>query len=54
MVYGTPWTINAANYAYFIGLQKIIDLGHQQATTIFSGSYNMTTESCNSFYVEIL
>ncbi|XP_022101300.1 geranylgeranyl pyrophosphate synthase-like [Acanthaster planci] len=34
-IFGTAQTINAANYVYFLGLQKTIELGHPKATTIF-------------------
>ncbi|XP_038061626.1 geranylgeranyl pyrophosphate synthase-like [Patiria miniata] len=34
-IFGTAQTINAANYVYFLGLQKTIELGHPEATKIF-------------------
>lgn len=36
-IYGVPLTINCANYAYFIALKKITDLGNDQALRIFCG-----------------
>ena len=36
-VYGIPLTLNAANYTYFIALQKIIHLNNEKAIKIFSG-----------------
>ena len=36
-VYGIPLTLNAANYTYFIALQKIIQLNNEKAIKIFSG-----------------
>ncbi len=38
-VFGIPWTINAANFAYFIGLQKVIELGNEKATKVYTGLY---------------
>jgi geranylgeranyl diphosphate synthase type 3 len=35
-VYGVPLTINAANYAYFIALSKVIELKNEKAVKIFS------------------
>ena len=36
-IYGVPWTINAANYAYFKGLEKTINLNHDKATKVYTG-----------------
>jgi geranylgeranyl diphosphate synthase type 3 len=36
-VFGVPLTINAANYAYFIALKKVIELNNDKAIKIFSG-----------------
>ena len=36
-IYGTPLTINSANYVYFLGLQKLLQLDHPEATTVFTG-----------------
>merc|ERR1739838_532716 len=35
-VYGVPHTINSANYVYFLGLQKALELGHADATRVFT------------------
>uniref|UniRef100_A0A914UKW5 Geranylgeranyl pyrophosphate synthase n=1 Tax=Plectus sambesii TaxID=2011161 RepID=A0A914UKW5_9BILA len=35
-IYGIPQTINAANYVYFLALQKCFELGHPDATSIFT------------------
>ncbi|KAK7077987.1 Geranylgeranyl pyrophosphate synthase [Halocaridina rubra] len=34
-IYGVASTINAANYVYFLGLEKVLSLDHPQATTVF-------------------
>lgn len=35
-IYGIPITLNSANYVYFMGLQKVLTLGHPEATNIFT------------------
>jgi len=35
-IYGVPHTINSANYVYFLGLQKALELEHPDATTVFT------------------
>lgn len=35
-VYGVPLTLNAANQAYFLALQKVQRLGHSSAVTIYT------------------
>ncbi|GAB1606256.1 geranylgeranyl pyrophosphate synthase-like isoform X3 [Argonauta hians] len=35
-MYGVPVTLNSANYVYFLGLKKVLDLGHPDAITIFT------------------
>lgn len=35
-IYGTPLTINSANYVYFLGLQKLLQLDHPEATNVFT------------------
>ncbi|XP_074643488.1 geranylgeranyl pyrophosphate synthase-like [Tubulanus polymorphus] len=35
-IYGVAQTINSANYVYFLGLQKVLSLGHPDATTVFT------------------
>jgi geranylgeranyl diphosphate synthase type 3 len=37
-VFGVPLTINAANYAYFISLKKVIELKNDKAIKIFGGT----------------
>ena len=37
-IYGIASTINSANYVYFIGLEKILELGKPEAVTIFKDS----------------
>ena len=37
-IYGVASTINAANYVYFIGLEKILALGNPEAVKIFKDS----------------
>lgn len=34
-IYGVASTINAANYVYFLGLEKCLALNHPQATQVF-------------------
>ena len=36
LIYGTPSTINSANYVMFIGLEKVLKLGHPEAVSVFS------------------
>jgi hypothetical protein len=36
-IYGVAHTINSANYIYFLGLQKVLLLDHQEATKVFTG-----------------
>ena len=36
-IYGTPLTINAANYVYFLAMQKALSLKHSDVTQIFVG-----------------
>ena len=36
-VFGIPLTLNSANYVYFIGLKKAIELDEQKAPRIFAG-----------------
>jgi len=36
LIYGQPSTINCANYVMFIGLEKVLQLGHNEAVTVFS------------------
>ena len=36
LIYGQPSTINTANYVYFIGLEKVLELGHPQAVSVFT------------------
>lgn len=33
-IYGIPSTINSANYVYFLGLERILKLGHPEATAV--------------------
>jgi geranylgeranyl diphosphate synthase type 3 len=35
-IYGTPSTINSANYVMFICLERVLDLGHPEAVKVFS------------------
>lgn len=35
-IYGIASTINSANYAYFLALEKILTLGHPDAPAIFT------------------
>ncbi|CAI4228015.1 unnamed protein product [Auanema sp. JU1783] len=35
-IYGTPRTINTANYVYFVALEKCLKLNSQEATQIFT------------------
>lgn len=35
-IYGVAHTINSANYIYFLGLQKVLLLDHQEATKVFT------------------
>ena len=37
-IYGVASTINSANYVYFIGLEKILDLNNREAVNIFKES----------------
>lgn len=36
-IFGVPSTINSANYVYFLGLEKTLNLGHPEATRVFTG-----------------
>ena len=36
LIYGQPSTINSANYVMFIGLEKVLQLGHPEAVGVFS------------------
>jgi geranylgeranyl diphosphate synthase type 3 len=36
-IYGVPLTINAANYVYFLAMQKALTLKHPDVTQIFVG-----------------
>ncbi|XP_029649893.1 geranylgeranyl pyrophosphate synthase isoform X2 [Octopus sinensis] len=35
-MFGVPITLNSANYVYFLGLKKVLDLGHPDAITVFT------------------
>jgi len=35
-IYGVGSTINSANYVYFLGLERVLALGHPQAVAVFS------------------
>ena len=35
-IYGEASTINCANYVMFIGLEKVLGLGHHDATAVFT------------------
>jgi geranylgeranyl diphosphate synthase type 3 len=35
-IFGIPTTINCANYVYFIALERVLDLGNQEATRVFT------------------
>ncbi|XP_067931968.1 geranylgeranyl pyrophosphate synthase-like [Watersipora subatra] len=35
-IYGTPTTLNSANYIYFLGLQKLLELGNPAAAQVFT------------------
>ena len=37
-IFGVASTINAANYAYFLGLEKVFSLNHSDATKVYTGS----------------
>lgn len=37
-IYGVPLTINAANYVYFLAMQKASALKHPDVTKVFVGS----------------
>ena len=39
-IYGTPITINAANYTYFLAMQKALTLEHPQVAEIFTGRFS--------------
>ena len=36
LIYGVAYTINSANYVYFLELQKCLTLGHASAITLFT------------------
>lgn len=38
LIYGIPNTINCANYAYFLALDRVIKLGKPEATAAFTGN----------------
>ncbi|XP_047116254.1 geranylgeranyl pyrophosphate synthase isoform X2 [Schistocerca piceifrons] len=35
-IYGVASTINAANYVFFIALERVLGLGHPEATTVYT------------------
>lgn len=35
-IYGVASTINAANYVLFIALERVLSLGHMEATTVYT------------------
>ncbi|KAK9506238.1 hypothetical protein O3M35_008209 [Rhynocoris fuscipes] len=35
-IYGVASTINAANYVFFLALEKVLTLGHPEATTVYT------------------
>uniref|UniRef100_K1QDU6 Geranylgeranyl pyrophosphate synthetase n=1 Tax=Magallana gigas TaxID=29159 RepID=K1QDU6_MAGGI len=35
-IYGVPQTINSANYVYFLGLEKVLQLDHPESTKVFT------------------
>ncbi|XP_032820725.1 geranylgeranyl pyrophosphate synthase isoform X1 [Petromyzon marinus] len=35
-IYGIPSVINSANYVYFLGLEKVLTLGHADAVALFT------------------
>ncbi len=37
MLFGIPMSINAANYAYFVALEKAFALGHPDVPKIYTG-----------------
>ncbi len=43
-VFGVPHTINAANYVYFLGLEKALALNHPEAAKVCTGRWNLDTE----------
>jgi geranylgeranyl pyrophosphate synthase len=38
-IYGVPLTINAANYVYFLAMEKALTLRHPDVTQIFVGLF---------------
>lgn len=38
-IYGVPQTINSANYVYFLGLEKVLQLDHPESTKVLQLSY---------------
>jgi geranylgeranyl pyrophosphate synthase len=38
-IYGVPLTINAANYIYFLAMQKALTLRHSDVTQVFVGLF---------------
>ena len=42
-IYGIPLTINAANYIYFLAMQKAVNLDHPDATQIFIGQFSQSS-----------
>lgn len=50
-IYGVPQTINSANYVYFLGLEKVLQLDHPESTKVFTGIHAL----CQSgFYLRFL
>lgn len=37
-IYGVPQTINSANYVYFLGLEKVLQLDHPESTKVYSSA----------------
>lgn len=40
-IYGVPLTINAANYVYFLAMEKALTLKHADVTKIFVGMISL-------------
>jgi geranylgeranyl diphosphate synthase type 3 len=53
-IYGIPLTINAANYIYFLAMQKALALQHADVTQIFVGALPFLTENhLDHFFLQI-
>ena len=56
LIYGIPSTINCANYAYFLALERVIKLNKPEAVKAFTGNTRaaFSKTACRDFALTIL